>query len=159
MSNALRKSSGIAGTIINKRLIPTGAGQGSSSLTGENTVLPKEKMMLLNALEYLAKLDDDWNGQRAIAPSQLAVFLSRHFIERLPLNKAHASKIEPDGDGAVVLTWVTADERILLTIDGSLMHPSHEKQNQPTVYINDVPFFDLENNFIPAEILGSIPSM
>lgn len=129
----------------------------SSSTTFNENVLPKEKIALLNALDYLAGLEDDWNGYEAIAPTQRAIDMARHFITWLPLSKAHARKIEPDGDGAIILTWQTDQERIMLTIDGSLIHLSHEQTGQDTVFVNDVPFFDQDDRILPSRIIDRIP--
>ncbi len=83
--------------------------------------------------------------------------MARHFITWLPLSKAHARKIEPDGDGAIILTWQTDQERIMLTIDGSLIHLSHEQTGQDTVFVNDVPFFDQDDRILPSRIIDRIP--
>ncbi len=155
MNNALRRHSNVSTGIFCDDLISEQR-HDSPTMFNEN-VLPKEKIALLNALDYLAKIDDDWNGYGAIAPTQRAIDMARHFITCLPLNKVHARKIEPDGEGAIILTWINDKERILLTIDGSLMHLSHEQAGQDTVYINDISFFNEDDPILPHSIIDHIP--
>ncbi len=120
--------------------------------------LPKERFALLKALEYLrSALEDDWNGYGAIAPTERALDMTRHFICCLPFNKTHASKMEPDGEGGITLTWQNDSERIMLTIDGSLMHLSHEKSGEETVFINEVAFFNEDDVILPHVIIDHIP--
>lgn len=128
-----------------------------SPTTYNENLLPREKIALLNALDYLARLEDNWNGYGAVAPSQIAVIMARHFITLLPLNRAHANGIEPDGDGGVLLTWENNAERIILTIDGSMLHLSHERTGEPATFTNDIPFFTTEDIILPHAIIDHIP--
>lgn len=156
MSNTLRKQDNATSGTYGSDFVVVSPQQDSPAMFNEN-VLPKEKIALLNALDYLANLDDDWNGYSAVAPTQRAIDMARHFITLLPLNKTHARKIEPDGEGGIILTWQNNHERILLTIDGSMMHLSHEQNEQDTVYINDVPFFNEEDRILSHKIIDHIP--
>lgn len=156
--NALRRNDNSTGAMFGSSFDSAAFQADNSFAMFNENVLPKEKIALLHALDYLSKLKDDWNGYSAVAPTQRAVDMARHFITFLPMNRMHAKKIEPDGDGAIILTWQTQQERIMLTIDGNLAHLSHEKGGQDTTYLNDIPFFNEEDRVLPHQIIDRIPA-
>jgi len=129
----------------------------TSALFNEN-ILPKERVELLAALSFLEKLEDNWNGHTAKAPSARSVEMAKHFVTCLPLNRSHANKVEPDGDAGVCFTWRSASERVILTIDGAMAYLSHEKDQNSPVFINDVLFFDGADTMLPSEVIERIPS-
>lgn len=125
-----------------------------SADTINNSDLPPERYELLKAIEYLATLEGDWNGYSATPPTILSLIKAKKFIEKLFLNRLYPDKVSPDGDGGIIFKWsLTNKERILLTIDGSLTHLSHEEAGKPDIFISDVSF----DNDIPKEILAHIP--
>lgn len=128
------------------------------SSTYTNNVLPPDRESLIKALDYLSELDDDWNGCGAESPSDQAVRMSRFFIEKLPLNRIHANKISPDGEGGILFVWDTNKDRIILTIDGASIYLSHEIEGQDEAeYVDEEPFFSSQGLVIPRSIQNHIP--
>jgi len=119
---------------------------------------PKQKWRLLEALDIIEKLDDDWNAYGAIKPSAQSITMTRHFINRMVLNKEFAHEIEPDGDAAIILKWKSKDRNIALTIDGLYLHLMFQESDKQPIFIHDVQFFDIENKILPAKILKYIPA-
>ncbi len=118
---------------------------------------PSQRRKLLDALSYLKKIDDNWNGHDAIKPSRQAIAMAEHFVSHLFLTKYHANYIEPDGDGGIVLVWKSENYNILLTIDGTHLHLSYKTAQEDPIFIENIPFFDTEENILPNEILEYIP--
>lgn len=120
---------------------------------------PAQRRKLLEALNYLTKLEDDWNASGAKKPSPRAITMTKHFVEYLLLIKKHADFIEPDGDGGIVLRWQTPTQRILLTIDGICLHLSIKENGAETVFVDDISFFDVKNTILPQDVLSYIPQI
>lgn len=119
---------------------------------------PMQRRRLLEALKYLEKLTDNWNGVEAISPTRQSISMAEHFVSYLFLTKLHADFIEPDGDGGIILKWEKEDLSIFLNIDGTAMHLSREERDCVAVYVDDEPFFDLTNKILPNKILQYIPN-
>ncbi|MCK5374500.1 MAG: hypothetical protein KAJ40_04385 [Alphaproteobacteria bacterium] len=123
-----------------------------------NSVFPEQKWLLLDALSYLEKLQDNWNGVDAKKPTAQSIFMAKHFVKFLLLTKAHADFVRPDADGGLILEWKREDTRTLLTIDGAALHLSYENNGSTPIFVDDIPFFSIDNNILPAKILNYVPN-
>ena len=119
-------------------------------------ILPPGKLHVEAALNYLATLEDDWNGEGAIAPSGQAIEAAHAFNEHYFIDRKYPDKVSPDGDGAVLFIWQTLQSRLTLTIEAALIHISIAHQNGKVDLPDSVPY-DL--TAIPNEILQYIPKV
>ncbi len=130
---------------------------GSATFNIAPELRPGQRKELLEAIEYLKKyVEDDWNGHSAIKPTSSTFKMAEYFTKKLPSLKKQADRIEPDGDGGILLEWNSNNERVLLTIDGTDLHLSYDKNSNPPIFIDNEQFFD-EKDSIPEEILQYIP--
>lgn len=129
-------------------------GRESVTTVDKADLLPPELAELEKAVDYIAKLGDGWNGYDAKKAGDLSVDAARRFLSLVPLNRLYPTKVSPDGEGGIIFTWKYSKERILLTIDGSIMHLFHEKEGKADEYIDDV-LFDF--SAIPDDILSRMP--
>ena len=112
---------------------------------------------LLDAINYISKhVEDDWNGHPAIKPTLSTLQMAECFMNKMPSSKKQADRIEPDGDGGILLEWKEHNDRILLTIDGIALHLSCRMGSQTPIFVEDKRFFD-KKDAIPQEILTYIP--
>lgn len=118
---------------------------------------PRKLFDLLSALEFLSRLEDDWNGWEAIAPTAKTIQMTESFLWSIPLRRDHADKIEPDGDGGVHLKWVLPNSTVIVTIDGSYIYLSSEEASGNVKILGPIPFFDDSIRVLPPEILDQIP--
>lgn len=132
----------------------TGFTPESLSTIDKPTVLPPERIELEKAIEYIGTLNDDWNGFNAKRVTELSINAGKRLIGLIPLNRLYPNKVSPDGEGGLVFSWNPSKERILLTVEGSIMHLSYEKEGSPDKFIDDVAFDFSE---IPGDILSYLP--
>jgi hypothetical protein len=125
-------------------------------IDNEDPVRPKERMKILAAINYLAKLPDDWNGRNARRLSDPTLLSARSFIERMPLDCTYPNKISPDGEGEISFLWKTSEETIIITVDANLLHLSHthKGQSEKDKFQDDIPF---DGEIIPAVVKAEIP--
>lgn len=119
---------------------------------------PAQRRRLLEALSYLEKLEDNWNGHTALKPTAQSISMAKHFVIYLFLNKQHADFIEPDGDGGIILKWQSGGKRIFITIDGFELHMSYQENGEEPIFIDNVKFFDTSNKILPTKIVEYIPN-
>lgn len=119
---------------------------------------PAQRRRLLEALSYLEKLEDNWNGHDAVKPTSQAISMAKHFVTYLFLSKQHADFIEPDGDGGIILKWQSENTRIFITIDGFELHMSYQANGEKPIFIDNVKFFDTSNKILPTKVVGYIPN-
>lgn len=118
--------------------------------------LPPGRRHVEAALNYLANMEDGWNGEGAIAPTEKAIEASRAFNNHYMLDRKYPDKVAPDGDGAVLFIWNTTDGRLTLTIEASLIHISFAHADGRVDLPDSVPY-DL--TAIPKEILQYLPKV
>lgn len=80
---------------------------------------PRERKQILDGLNILGTLENNWNGYEAAAPNARAIETAKIYIILFPFGKMFPTKVYPGTDGCIVMEWERADieGRILLTID------------------------------------------
>ena len=117
-------------------------------------ILPKEYEEVKAALAYLAVLEDNWNGYASKAPTEGSIDATLAFFKSFYLNRPYPNNIAPDGDGAIMLIWLTDNSKIVITVEPGLLHPAIEYVDGRNEFPMAIPY-DLGT--IPAEILKIIP--
>lgn len=118
--------------------------------------LPPGRRHVEAALSYLAGLEDNWNSEGAIAPTEKAIEAGRAFNNHFMLDRSYPNKVAPDGDGAVLFIWNMDAGRLTLTIEASLIHISMKHPDGRVELPESVPY-DL--TAIPKEILQFLPKV
>jgi len=67
--------------------------------------VPTERGQLLNAIQILRTLENDWNGYGATAPHPKALDTAEKFIKLLPFGRKFPNKIYPASERSVVMEW------------------------------------------------------
>jgi hypothetical protein len=117
--------------------------------------LPAEKRETLDALDYIGKLKDDWNGFGAKAPTSTSLISAQQLVERLPLNFAFPDRVAPDGEGAVMLIWEWDAVLLIATVDASQIHLSRTgKTGAPDLFKDGIPF---DGEFVPSLLKQELP--
>lgn len=118
-------------------------------------ILPPGHEHVKAALNYLSGLNDDWDGEDAIAPTEQAIEAAHAINNNFMLDRKYPDKVSPDGDGAILFIWNT-EKRVTFTIEAALIHVSVEYSDGHTDLPDSVPY-DL--TAIPKEILQYIPKV
>lgn len=106
------------------------------------------KRTLLESLNSIASLGNNWQGQEAPAPSRRAVTAAQQIVPSLPNIIADAS-VGVDGDGNVYFKLRNGEKLAYLTVEPSTMHLLVMAPGQKNVYLDDV-------NFRPRELPSKI---
>lgn len=110
--------------------------------------------MVEDALAYIAQLQNDWDGEGAVAPSEQSIQNARALAYCLQ-GKVPPTQVAPDGDGAVLFIWNTAGNRTSLTIDERSIHISIEFENGAVEFPESV---SCDSGRIPEQALQYIPT-
>jgi hypothetical protein len=128
---------------------------GAGSTIGAGIVYPKEREELLQAINYIKVLEDDWNGFVAKKPLTLVIEIVEQFIQNIPLNKIYPAQLSPDGEGGITLKWVTVDTKLLLNFEPGLINLAIHGKNKKPELIDGIVYNG--ENIIPQKILAYIP--
>jgi hypothetical protein len=137
------------GTIING-----GNARVSSHGTSEVKTLPEDKQAILNALSYLTKIEDDWDGYGGISPTPQALQAAKSIVEHFPINRRCPDTVSPEGEGSVLFIWKDQMTRTIFTIEACLIHISVE-HHDGRIVLPPCVAYDLSD--IPREVLPFIP--
>ncbi|MGH1455810.1 MAG: hypothetical protein ACRBDI_03425 [Alphaproteobacteria bacterium] len=126
----------------------------------EGTVTPKEREELLQAIEYMRGLKNDWNGFGATAPSHASLHTTENFIKELPFGFAYPDKISPDMEETVALAWTLESGEVLhMMIDGLYIYLSRlNKDNSVDYLIEEGELKFISGGFFPDKIKVHLPS-
>lgn len=96
---------------------------GSDSTFNNVIDVPTERKQLLNAIQILRTLEDDWNGFGASAPHPKALNTAQKFIDLLPFGRKFPNKIYPASERSVVMEWTgtATSGDILITFEPYLL--------------------------------------
>ncbi|MDI9313623.1 MAG: hypothetical protein QM529_02960 [Hydrotalea sp.] len=94
---------------------------------------------ILNILNYLSQLHDNWNGHGVIAPTLGAITMAKLFINKIPFNKRYPDKIEPASEGDISFIWKSDKKRLIITLDGFFAHFSFEEKDKEIEFEDNIP--------------------
>jgi hypothetical protein len=133
---------------------------GIVSFDNYNTVgqYTEQKEELLEALDYIEKINPLYLDEGQIKPNHSTVSMVRFFIQKLARHKEAADEIILSGDGEIILKWKKSDLKILVTFDSKLMHYSIKKSGETPIYKSNVLFMDPKTAKIDTNLVKNIPN-
>ena len=143
-------------TFSDRTTKPTFSTESSAGSTiGTGILYPKEREELLQAINYMKVLEDNWNGFGAKKPLTLVIEIVEQFIQNIPLNKIYPAQLSPDGEGGITLKWVMVDTKLLLNFEPGLINLAIQGKNKKPELIDGIVYNG--ENIIPQKILAYIP--
>lgn len=112
------------------------------------------KQSLLDAVEKISALGDDWLGQPTVPPSRQAVSAAMQVIPALPAITAEASA-GVDGDGNVFFKFQQDAKFAYLTIEPTTMHLLLMAPGKANRYFDD---FNFKRGQLPGKIRAALES-
>jgi hypothetical protein len=112
---------------------------------------------LLNDLNYLSNLNDDWDGYESKKPNLSSIEMAKKLIKMLFfLNKKFPKEIFSNPDGFIIIKWRDKDFRLLIQVKPVALSAVLEKSDNKTKYLRDLDFINSDKN-VPKEIFKLIP--
>ncbi len=134
---------------------PVGASGRADSDTAIRQQLPvgEDRDELINTIEALAKLDEDWDGYGSIGPTRDTIESTKHLIRELP-EDCELPRISLCGEGELTLVWEALNGKVLLTVEDRVLHLLVKRKKGRNFYLDNVSY---ASGAIPQNILRRIP--
>jgi hypothetical protein len=113
------------------------------------------KKALLESLQSIASLGDNWQREDTTAPSRQAVTAAMQIVDALP-NTITDVSVGVDGDGNVYFKLRNGEKHAYLTVEPSTMHLLVMAPDQKNLYFDDVKFRPRE---LPSKIRQTLEQM
>ena len=126
-------------TSINSKEAPNWYWGDSSNTSTESTAsvrAPHDRQVVIQALNKLKELENDWDGEGAPKPTVVTLRNANAIVSELPEITPNPSKVIPGEDGSLTLFWQTFNGRTYLTIERNTVHLLIKKARDHNVYLD-----------------------
>jgi hypothetical protein len=116
----------------------------------------KEKKELLQALNYLRALEDNWNIANIQKPTGLSIHIAENFIKNIPSDKELPTEILSDGEGGIILKWHNDNYKTSINFRWQIIYVSIQYHEEEIKFI-EAKIYNDESTLV-KEMLPHVPT-